>query len=154
MAVGDQSSSTERGPRRGTRYELYDQVGHLLRRAHQRHTAIFQARTGASQLTPLQLAALVKTRDEGAVSQNQLGRLTAMDPATSLGVIRRLRAKGLIERSPDPDDRRRTVLRLTAAGERVLETLLPVALAISRETLEPLSADERRVFIELLRKLC
>lgn len=135
------------------RYELYDQVGHLLRRAHQRHTAIFQAGMAPSPLTPLQLAALVKTRDEGAVSQNRLGRLAAMDPATSLGVIRRLRDKGLLERSPDPSDRRRIVLRLTPAGEALLDEVLPRALAISEATLEPLTPAERRSFVALLRRL-
>ncbi len=153
MAVREKPASGRPRAKRPPRYRLYDQVGHLLRRAHQRHTAIFQAGIGASQLTPLQLAALAKTRDEGAVSQNQLGRLTAMDPATSLGVIRRLCAKGLIERSADPDDRRRTVLRLSPAGEALLDEVVPAALEISRATLAPLTAAERRTFLALLRKL-
>ena len=74
-------------------YVLEDQVGHLLRRAHQRHAAIFLENIGAGQLTPLQFAALVKLRDIGEVSQNHLGRLTAMDAATMQGVIRRLLAR-------------------------------------------------------------
>ena len=139
---------------RGKRhYELHDQVGHLLRRAHQRHTAIFQSGLGDCRLTPLQLAALVKARDAGPVSQNELGRLVAMDPATSLGVIRRLCDRGLIERSADGSDRRRTVLRLTSAGEALLESVLPRARAISEATLAPLSVEERRTFIALLRRL-
>ncbi len=48
---------------RGEPYLLEQQAGHLLRRAHQRHTAIFQEIQGDSQLTPLQFAALVKLRD-------------------------------------------------------------------------------------------
>ena len=83
-------------------YVLEDQVGHLLRRAHQRHTSIFQAHIGDSQLTPLQFAALVKLSDLGEVSQNRLGRLTAMDAATMQGVIRRLFARRLIERRLRP----------------------------------------------------
>ena len=80
-------------------YRLEEQVGHLLRRAHQRHAAIFQDGIGDLQLTPMQFAALVKIRDLGKVSQNQLGRLTAMDPATTQGVIQRLVARGVIERT-------------------------------------------------------
>ena len=45
-------------------YVLEDQVGHLLRRAHQRHAAIFQEMIGDAQLTPLQFAALVKLGDD------------------------------------------------------------------------------------------
>ena len=86
-------------------YVLERQVGHLLRRAHQRHAAIFQEMITDSQLTPLQFAALVKLRDLGEVSQNQLGRTTAMDAATMQGVIKRLAARGLISRRPDSNDR-------------------------------------------------
>ena len=112
-------------------YVLEDQVGHLLRRAHQRHTAIFQENIGDAQLTPLQFAALVKLSDVEIVSQNQLGRLTAMDAATMQGVIRRLLSRGLIERRPDPDDRRRLQLRLTDQGRSLVERCAQAGLTIT-----------------------
>lgn len=146
---------TARGTGAATRqpYVLYEQVGHLLRRAHQRHTAIFQAGIGTSQLTPLQFAALVKVGDEGKVSQSHLGRLTAMDPATVLGVIRRLVAKGLVRREPDRGDRRRTLLSLSPAGRKLLARLVPRGEAISARTLEPLTPAEQHTFLGLLRRL-
>ena len=58
-------------------YRLEDQVGHLLRRANQRHAAIFFDGLG-QKLTPMQFAVLIKIGDEGEVSQNLLGRLAAM----------------------------------------------------------------------------
>ena len=134
-------------------YVLEDQVGHLLRRAHQRHTAIFQENIGDGQLTPLQFATLVKLRDLKEVSQNHLGRLTAMDAATMQGVIRRLLARRLIERRPDPDDRRRLLLQLTDEGRALTEQSAAAGLAISDQTLDPLSGPERKAFIELLRRL-
>ncbi len=134
-------------------YTLEDQVGHLLRRAHQRHTAIFQEGIGATALTPTQFAALVKIKDLGRVSQNQLGRLTAMDPATIQGVIQRLIARGLVERQPDPDDRRCTVLRLSGEGRRLASDAIRRARTITENTLTPLSAEERAAFLALLRKL-
>ena len=85
-------------------YILERQAGHLLRRARQRHSTIFQENIGDPQLTPLQFAALVKLRDLDEVSQNHLGRLTAMDAATMQGVIKRLGLRGLIVRRPDPKD--------------------------------------------------
>jgi DNA-binding MarR family transcriptional regulator len=134
-------------------YVLEDQVGHLLRRAHQRHGAIFQEFIGSSQLTPLQFAALVKLSDVGEVSQNHLGRLTAMDAATMQGVIKRLIARKLIERRPDPEDRRRLLLRLTPAGEALIDSAIVFGLQISAQTLAPLTATERSVFLGLLRRL-
>lgn len=137
----------------GRHYILEDQVGHLLRRAHQRHTAIFQDMIGDPQLTPLQFAALAKLLDVGEVSQNHLGRLTAMDAATMQGVIKRLLARGLIERRPDPDDRRRLLLTLSKAGADVMIACQANGFAITDETLSPLSAAERKTFLELLRKM-
>lgn len=134
-------------------YVLEDQVGHLLRRAHQRHAAIFQEMIGDAQLTPLQFAALVKLNDLGEVSQNELGRRTAMDAATMQGVIKRLLARGLIDRKPDPEDRRRVVLSLTADGGRLIAAAMPNGHAITDETLAGLSDAERRAFLSLLKRL-
>lgn len=134
-------------------YRLEDQVGHILRRAHQRATAIFQEVIGDAQVTPTQFAALVKLRDGGELGQNQLGRLTAMDPATIQGVIGRLRARRLIEDRPDPSDRRRTLLSLSPEGERLVERLVPNGFAVSEAILEPLSEEERAIFLALLKRL-
>ncbi len=134
-------------------YVLEEQVGFLLRRAQQRHTSIFAARIGRHQLTPTQFAALAKIRDEGIVSQNRLGRLTAMDPATMQGVIARLLDRGFIARAPDPKDRRRALLRLTPEGAAAFAESAASGKAISRETLSPLGARERAAFLRLLAKL-
>jgi MarR family transcriptional regulator, lower aerobic nicotinate degradation pathway regulator len=134
-------------------YKLEEQVGFLLRRAQQRHTAIFAARIGKHQLTPTQFASLAKINDEGTVSQNKLGRLTAMDPATMQGVIARLLDRGLIARAPDPKDRRRALLRLTAEGRAAFAESAANGKLISRETLAPLDARERVAFLRLLAKL-
>lgn len=134
----------------GSGYVLERQVGHLLRRAHQRHCAIFQENIGAAQLTPLQFAAMVKLRDLAEVSQNQLGRLTAMDAATMQGVIKRLAVRGLIDRRPDPGDRRRLILSLSRAGEALIDSAIADGAEISRLTLSPLSPAERRTLLDLL----
>jgi DNA-binding MarR family transcriptional regulator len=155
-AIRRPSDSRPPDPRAGGEtddYRLEEQVGHLLRRAHQRHTAIFQDGMGDLQLTPTQFAALAKVHDLGQASQNQLGRLTAMDPATIQGVIQRLEARKLIERSPDPNDRRCTVLRLTDKGKSLAKDAIVQARAITGATLAPLTAAERQAFLALLRKL-
>jgi DNA-binding MarR family transcriptional regulator len=134
-------------------YVLERQAGHLLRRAHQRHTSIFQENIGDEQLTPLQFAALVKLRDVDEVSQNQLGRLTAMDAATMQGVIKRLASRNLILRRPDPDDRRRLILSLSDAGRGLINRLLSNGGRITARTLAPLSQEEQKLFLQLLSKL-
>ena len=150
--VADPDSKTASGE--GTPgYVLEEQAGHILRRAHQRHAAIFQELIGDSQLTPLQFAALARLRDLGEVSQNQLGRLTAMDAATMQGVIKRLDARGLIVRRPDPDDRRRLILSLSDEGRSVVEGAIANAVRITDETLAPLSAAEQKTLLQLLARI-
>jgi len=133
-------------------YVLDEQIGFILRQVWQRHAAIF-ARDIGINLTPTQWAALAKLSETGPCSQNQLGRLTAMDVATIKGVIDRLTARGLTETSPDPEDGRRLLVSLTRAGQQLAEKAAPAALAISRETLAPLDARERDTLFALLNKL-
>ena len=140
-------------PSDGDAYVLERQAGHLLRRAHQRHSAIFQENIGDDQLTPLQFAALVKLRDEDEVSQNLLGRLTAMDAATMQGVIKRLAGRDLILRRADPDDRRRLILSLSPKGRTLINRLLANGGMITAHTLAPLSQAEQKIFLQLLTKL-
>ena len=134
-------------------YVLEEQAGHLLRRAHQRHSAIFQATIGDDQLTPLQFAALMKLSDVGETSQNLLGRLTAMDAATMQGVIKRLSARGLIDRRPDDVDRRRLMLSLSSDGAKLVRNLSERGAQITDQTLKPLTASERETFLKLLKRL-
>jgi MarR family transcriptional regulator, lower aerobic nicotinate degradation pathway regulator len=133
-------------------YLLDEQIGFILRQVWQRHAAIF-ARDIGINLTPTQWAALAKLNETGPCSQNQLGRLTAMDVATIKGVIDRLTARGLTETSPDPEDGRRLLVSLTRAGQQLAEKAAPSALAISKQTLAPLDAKERETLVALLNKL-
>jgi MarR family transcriptional regulator, lower aerobic nicotinate degradation pathway regulator len=73
-------------------YILDEQIGFILRQVWQRHATIFAKEIGIN-LTPTQWAALAKLTETGPCSQNQLGRLTAMDVATIKGVIDRLTAR-------------------------------------------------------------
>lgn len=134
-------------------YVLEAQIGHLLRRAHQRHVAVFQRIMGADAPTPTQFAVLFKLHAEQELSQNQLGRLTAMDPATVKGVVARLEERGLVGRLPDPDDQRRVKLRLTEAGHAMMTGLIERATAVSAATLAPLSREESERLVALLGRI-
>jgi len=134
-------------------YELDAQIGFILRRAHQRHVAIFAECLSDFALTPQQFSALAKIRETGGVSQNRLGRLTAMDPATILGVVQRLNQRGLIERAPDLTDPRSTRLTLTEAGLDLISEAIPHAMEATERTLSSLSVSERKALVALLAKL-
>ena len=135
-----------------TSYILDEQIGFLLRQVWQRHATIFAREIGVDLTSP-QWAALSKLAETGPCSQNQLGRLTAMDVATIKGVIDRLTARGLTETSSDPEDGRRLLVSLTRAGQQTVEKAAPNALAITKETLAPLDGKEREILLALLSKL-
>ena len=133
-------------------YVLEDQVGFLLRLASQRHAAIFQHHAVAG-LTPTQFSTLVRISEQTRVSQNHLGRLAAMDVATIKGVVDRLKAKGLVQTHADPADKRRMVISLTKAGANLIHDLKDAGHQISRETLSPLSSEDAKTLVRLLKKI-
>jgi DNA-binding MarR family transcriptional regulator len=133
-------------------YRLDGQVGFVLRQVNQRHTTIFAERM-IEGLTPTQWAAMAKLAEKGPLSQNLLGRHTAMDAATIKGVVDRLAARGLVSGEPDPGDARRLVIGLTEDGRRLAERAAPVATAITEETLAHLTAQERKTLLRLLVKM-
>ena len=135
------------------RYVLDDQVGFRMRVAMQRHTAIFMSRM-IEDLTQTQFAALAKLFEVGPCSQNQLGRLIFLDAATIKGVVDRLRLRGFVTTCNDPNDRRRRAVALTDRGRQVTQAAQVVAAKITAETLAPLSPEEQRTVVTLLRKLC
>lgn len=132
-------------------YRLDAQIGYLLRRASQRHLAIFAERIG--DLTSTQFAAMARVYERGPLSQADLGRATAMDAATLKGVVDRLQARGLVAMTPSLKDRRRVIVDLTAEGRALFARLATAAFSISEDTLAPLTAEERRSLLSLLEKI-
>jgi MarR family transcriptional regulator, lower aerobic nicotinate degradation pathway regulator len=139
-------------PGKSSRYVLDEQVGFLMRVAMQRHTAIFMSHM-VDGLTQPQFAALAKLLDVGPCSQNHLGRLIYLDAATIKGVIDRLKIRRFVTTQSDPQDKRRRAVTLTEAGRRVTEAAVAVAGDITTKTLAPLTQEEQRMVVRLLKKL-
>ncbi len=132
-------------------YHLDAQVGFLLRRAHQRHLAVFGA--VIPELTTTQFAAIARLAEDGPMSQNQLGRMTSMDAATIKGVVGRLVGRRLVSTAPSSEDRRRLIVDLTAEGRALFERVRGQGFEASRRTLAPLAPADRQRFLALLRQL-
>ncbi|MEU5694564.1 MarR family transcriptional regulator [Actinosynnema sp. NPDC020468] len=67
--------------------------------------------------------------------------------------IDRMRSKGLVERRPDPGDRRAVRIRLTPRGRDLVDDLLAAHMSRQAALLEPLDADTRAVLVGGLRSL-
>jgi MarR family transcriptional regulator, temperature-dependent positive regulator of motility len=99
-------------------------TGSLVRRAQQRHVAIWLSEV-STEITSVQFAALAVLQQTPGINQRQLGDELDLDRSTIADLVARMVRNGLIERSDDPDDRRSNVLSLTAAGKKQFATLRP-----------------------------
>ena len=134
-------------------YRLEHQVGYWLRRAYQRHMAIFAGIMSDLDLTSMQFAALVKLHELKAVSQTELGRLTGMDRATISGVVARLKRRNLVLYRPDPLDKRSRIIALTPAGETLLHEAMQRIGRVTEQTLDPIGAADRESLRAILQKM-
>ncbi|WP_327352091.1 MarR family winged helix-turn-helix transcriptional regulator [Streptomyces sp. NBC_01304] len=96
---------------------------------------------------------LAAVADLGPVAQAELGRAVSLDPKDMVGILNDLQSADLIVRAPDPNDRRKNAVRLTAAGERRLEECTKAGRWANEELLAPLSKTEREQFLEMLRRI-
>jgi DNA-binding MarR family transcriptional regulator len=130
-----------------------DMPGHLVRRAQQIAVAIFMDACTEFDLTPVQYAALSAIVAHRGIDATRLAGLIALDKPTTGGVVDRLEAKGLVERTADKTDRRVKRLSITAEGRRLLKRAEPVVMAAQGRILEPLTVSERTTFLRLLHRL-
>lgn len=96
---------------------------------------------------------LAALEEFGPASQAALGRRTSIDRSDVVAVLNDLAARGLIERSPDPDDRRRNVITITPAGAEQLKALDQVVAGVQERLLAPLSPADRTRLVGLLTRL-
>lgn len=134
-------------------YDFHDQIGHLLRRAYQRHVAIFQGAIPDSDLTAAQFVTLCAVNEQRSCSLNDIVKTTAIDQATIRGVVDRLKSRALIDIGGDPQDGRKLVVRATAAGLALIEQTIPFAKEVTERTYGSLNPGERVALLFLLRKM-
>lgn len=134
-------------------YRYSEQVGHLLRKAYQRHMSIFQQNVGESQLTAVQFITLCALRDNGPSSQTDLVAATAVDQATIRGIVERLKARDLVVLGHDAQDKRKVIVHLSEAGRVAVQQTVPRAAQISELTLSNLNPAERIAMTFLLQKM-
>jgi DNA-binding MarR family transcriptional regulator len=89
----------------------------------------------------------------GPASQAALGRRSGIHLSDMVATVNELAEHKLVERAPDPADRRRNIISLTAAGKRQLRRLEKRLAETQDELLAPLSPEERQRLTELLSRL-
>jgi MarR family transcriptional regulator, lower aerobic nicotinate degradation pathway regulator len=98
-------------------------------------------------------AVLAALDEFGPASQASLGRRCGIDPSDMVALMAVLTSDGLVERTPDPADRRRNLVSITRAGRRRLDVLEATVAEVQDALLEPLSNAERARLVALLTRI-
>lgn len=102
-------------------------------------------------LAPRHLSLLSYLLFDGAMTVNDLAGRLDVTPATASLMIGDLADKGVLERREDPGDRRRRIVSIAADRRPAVEAWLARGATAWRAALTPLTADQRRLFVDILR---
>lgn len=108
-------------------YEIEKSIGFLLAKAYQRAGALFKEELDHFGLTPRQFSLLAFLWQQDELSQVELSERSQIDRTTICGLIDRLEKQELVERRPNPHDRRSYLISLTPRGRELEEPLCAAA---------------------------
>jgi DNA-binding MarR family transcriptional regulator len=98
--------------------------------------------------------AILAALDEfGPQSQARIGQRCGIDQSDMHTMLTELAEQGHIQRAPDPDDRRRNLITLTAAGRRRMVALDTAVSGIQNDVFGVLSDEERRLLVDMLTRV-
>jgi MarR family transcriptional regulator, transcriptional regulator for hemolysin len=131
-------------PSRTLGFVLND-VARLMRKRFEQ-----RARAAALGLTRAQAAVLAYLARQEGINQAALAQILELEPITLARLLDRLQAAGLIERRPDPKDRRAHLLYLTAAAYPLLDRIFALAAEVREDALAGVAEADRGRLLELL----
>lgn len=99
-----------------------------------------------ASITPLQYTALTVLERRSDLSAAELARNAFVTDQSAADMIAVLEERGLAHRHPDSRDRRRRVIRLTEAGQALLDRVRPEVATVEDRMLAPLAPDEAAAF--------
>lgn len=127
-------------------FAIMADVSRLARRS-------FDAQAREIGVTRPQWQVLVVLRRHEGVNQGGLAELLDVEPITVCRMVDRLQEADLVERRPDPADRRSWRLFLTTKAEALLAQLRPLGLRLEAEALDGVSASERTALVAMLERI-
>lgn len=127
--------------------------GFLLKDVSRRYSLRFEQHARDISLTLMQCKTLVYLEKNEGISQAKLAELTAMDAMMMVRIVDRMEADQLLERRPDPADRRARQLYLTKKAKPFLEKISLLAEATRSEVFAGISKADREAFMHTLEKM-
>jgi len=130
--------------------DRFKHVGYLLKDVSRRYVARFERHAEEVSLTLMQCKVLLHlSRSEGA-SQVRLCELTDIEPMMMVRILDRMEADKLLERRPDPADRRARRLYLTRKATPILDEIDRIMEVTRNEVFAGVSKADREAFLKVL----
>ena len=147
-------ASTSAGETRtSVEHELTQHAGFLLAQLGRAVTRQYRCALSPIGLKPRETQALLRLRDDGAMSQQALGAALDIDASNLVALLNDLEADSLISRRRDPDDRRRHVVEVSRRGMKLLDEVERAAAEVEDEFFAALDDDERATLQGLLARV-
>ncbi|MET7277979.1 MarR family winged helix-turn-helix transcriptional regulator [Kribbella sp. NPDC005582] len=134
-------------------HRLSDRVLWALGRASQQSQRLIRQHMVEAGVRTQHYHVLASLDADGAAAQATLADRIALDRSDLVTVLDELEEVGYVGRRVDPDDRRRKIVELTAAGRKQLVVMDRLIYAAEDELLAPLTAAERKVLLGLLSRV-
>lgn len=137
----------------GSRFDLSNSPGHMLRRAQQYAFDLFSKEIGDSRLTPRQFAVLLTVQQNEGLSQTDLVKRTGIDRSTLADMISRLIKRNLLSRTRTKADARANSVKITAAGKKEVNSHAAKVKKAEDKIMGPLPASKRADFMKALKAI-
>jgi DNA-binding MarR family transcriptional regulator len=111
------------------------------------------SRAKAHGTTRAQWIVLFRLREQEGLSQVDLAEVLELQPISLVRLLDRLVVHGLLERRPDPRDRRANRLYLTRSGRQLVDDLDSLRDAIASDVLQDIPSDSIQISLETLKDI-
>src|ERR1700692_3852101 len=126
--------------------------GFLLKDLSRRYVQRFEVRAREISMTLPQCKVLARLEKNEGVSQARLAELAEVDAMTMVRILDRMEADELLERRPDPADRRARCLYLTAKAKPILGEIWRLSDETREELFAGVGKADREVFMSVLER--
>lgn len=133
--------------------ELFHRPGHLINRSARLFTRWGDGRFRALGLATAQIPVLATLKDHGPLTQTEMARLIKIEQPTMAQLLTRMERDGLVRRTPDPKDKRSSLVSLTPSALKVLPQARAILVEGSNIALRGFTDREIATLSRLLKRV-
>jgi len=134
-------------------FEISETIGYLLIQIFRSHRSALQVALADHELHPGQELLLLQLGEQDGLTQSELVLRLQIQPPTLTRMLNRMVSTGIIERKPDPGDRRISRVYLTPTGRKLQKPILDIWIELENSILAKLTPDQKSILQNLLQRV-